>query len=291
MTKLIKPSVLLKQTWALYREKFVLLFSLMFFPCLLLELDPLLNNLDPAFSLNASILIIIASALLTTWAGIAVVLVLDNKKLTYREACRESWSKFWSLIWVAIISCFVVGGGFALFVLPGLIFAVYFMFAKLIAVLENKKGVTALARSREYVRGYFWAVTGRYALVVFVSLLVYSVLSAVVGLLIGGIVVSATAGFLITSFLTVVINTITFPLMVTAVYLVYHNLRSVRGEVVVLNAGKKFWPYLAVSATGWVWLFIFIFFLFTMFMTFLISFLTSSFVTEAIMSAPSTLPN
>jgi len=290
MATLIKPSVLLKNTWALYREKFVLLFSLLFFPCLLLELDPLLNNLDPGFSLNASILIVVAAGLLMTWAGIAAVLALDDKNLTYRRACQKSWPKFWSLVWVAIISSFVIGGGFALFLIPGLIFSVYFIFAKLVAILEDKKGLSAMMRSREYTRGYFWAIAGRYLLVVIVSLIVYVLLNSIFDFLINQLNLSSIVETLLGSATTVLLNALIFPLMITAMYLVYQNLREVKGKLVITNVNKHAWPYLIVSLLGWVWLFVFIFFLFTMFMTFLISFITSSFVTEAIMSATSTVP-
>jgi len=293
MSKLIKPSALLKNTWALYREKFALLFSLIFFPCLLLELDPLLNNIDPSFSIMTSGLIVLAAGLLMTWAGIAGVLVLadNNKSLKFSDACQKSWAKFWPLVWVAIIASFVIGGGFALFIIPGLIFSVYFIFAKLIAILENKKGLSALIYSREYLRGHFWAITGRYFLVVFVSLIVYSLLNAIFNFLVSQLNLSSLIETLISSFATVLINALTFPLMMTAMYLLYQNLREVKGELIVTEIDKKAWPYLIISLIGWVWLFVFIFFLATMFMTFLISFLTSSFVTEAIMSTPTTLPN
>lgn len=50
--------------------------------------------------------------------------------------------------------------GFLLFIIPGLIFLVWFSFAAIIAVIEGK-GVSAIKESKALVAGRFWPVAGR----------------------------------------------------------------------------------------------------------------------------------
>ena len=46
-------------------------------------------------------------------------------------------------------------------ILPGIAVAIWFSFAKIIAVIENEKTVASLQKSRELVRGRFFRILGR----------------------------------------------------------------------------------------------------------------------------------
>lgn len=63
---------------------------------------------------------------------------------------------------LASLLLFVVAlGGFFLFVIPAIIWSIWYGFAPLIALFENKTGWAAMERSKQIVKGRSWAVFGR----------------------------------------------------------------------------------------------------------------------------------
>jgi len=63
--------------------------------------------------------------------------------------CRTSYKK-------AIILGFLGTGGFLFLIIPGIIFLVWFIFAQFIIFAEDDRGMNAILKSKEYVRGK-WA--------------------------------------------------------------------------------------------------------------------------------------
>jgi hypothetical protein len=66
-----------------------------------------------------------------------------------------------SLIWVISLVFISVIGGFILFIIPGLIFAVYLAFAHYAVMIDNVRGIEALKKSWRTVSGRFWQVLAR----------------------------------------------------------------------------------------------------------------------------------
>lgn len=52
-----------------------------------------------------------------------------------------------------------------LFIIPGIIFAVYYGFSLWAAMLEGKPALEAISRSKELVKGRWWAILGRFIVV------------------------------------------------------------------------------------------------------------------------------
>lgn len=96
---------------------------------------------------------------------------------------KVSSKKFWSYLWVSIIGILVFIGGFVMLVIPALIFAVWFAFSQHALLLEGKHGWEAFKRSRELVKGHFWAVVLRYVFIALVCgafLIPFMLLDAIV---------------------------------------------------------------------------------------------------------------
>ena len=55
-----------------------------------------------------------------------------------------------------------------LFIIPGIIFAVYYSFSKYALVFEGYKSRSALKRSKELIKSYWWAVFGRQLFIVLI---------------------------------------------------------------------------------------------------------------------------
>lgn len=258
MTKLINLSGLARGTWSLYREKFSVLAGLMALPFVLFLVSPFLSQVFDFLYLPLSIVLGLIACLLMVWTGTAVIVVLRDRsdKLTVSEALARSKNKIWPVIWVAIILGFIVCGASMLFLIPGLVLAFYFLFAKLIVIVEKEQGMKALLKSREYLRGYFWPIVGRYLAIVVVSFAVYFILglaSSFLGQTFSS-ALGARAGTAILLVLQALVNIIIFPLMMIPAYLLYIDVKKVRGDVVVDLNSKQGLIYLAIGLAGWIFL-------------------------------------
>lgn len=77
---------------------------------------------------------------------------------------RVATKLFGPSVWIILLNMLAIAGGTVLFIVPGIILGVALMFANYILVVEDKRGMRALALSWGYVRGYWWAVVGRVVL-------------------------------------------------------------------------------------------------------------------------------
>ncbi|GAI05360.1 unnamed protein product [marine sediment metagenome] len=68
---------------------------------------------------------------------------------------------------VSLLTGLIVGLGFLLLIIPGIIFTIWFVFSTYTVICEDKKGFKALSRSKELVKGYWWPTAKRvFALVI-----------------------------------------------------------------------------------------------------------------------------
>jgi hypothetical protein len=262
--------------------KFGVLVGLMALPFVLFIISPLLAQTEDFLYLPFSLLLMVVAFVAMLWGGTAAVIVLRDREenLSIKEAYKRSQSKLWPVIWVAIIVCFIVGGASMLFIIPGLILAFYFLFAKIIVITEEETGLKALVKSREYLRGYFWPVVGRYLAIVIVSTLVLAIFNSV-----ASIVTQATSSFLnsvgreaLLLVLQTFINIVIFPLMIIPAYLLYDNVREVKSDLnFVPSTGLT---YLWIGLAGWVFLGVLIVLAIVVFTTAIGGFLLGAFATD-----------
>tara|TARA_B100000508_G_scaffold140255_1_gene140691 strand:- start:1860 stop:3521 length:1662 start_codon:yes stop_codon:yes gene_type:complete len=81
-----------------------------------------------------------------------------DRKVNLSESFAWVRGAIGSLIWVYILAALVSFGGFMLFIIPGIIISVYVYFSQYVLVVEGKRGMDALMRSRDLVRGHWWDV-------------------------------------------------------------------------------------------------------------------------------------
>jgi hypothetical protein len=99
--------------------------------------------------------------------GIFVVLPLTNAavihavarkylghNVTAAEAIQNGFQKIAPLVWTGILMVLAIMGGVVLFIVPGILFALWFGLAQHVVVLEGVSGVQALKRSKQLVRPY-----------------------------------------------------------------------------------------------------------------------------------------
>lgn len=131
-----------------------------------------------------------------------------DEQLAFGAALEKGKGLILSLAWIGLLTSFIIGGGFILLIIPGIIFMVWFFFAQFILVKEEVRGMGALLKSREYVRGEWFNVALR-------LLLVWAA-SALLG------TIPLAGPLLCIAF---------FPFVMIFHYLVYRDLREMKGDV------------------------------------------------------------
>lgn len=176
-------------------------------------------------------LLMVATLYLGLAVGYAMVRVVI-KSGAVKESISIGFKKAWSYFWIGLLLSAVILGGFVMGIVPGFIFSVWFMFAYFVLVDEDKKGMSALLRSREYIKGWSWAVFWNMILLLLVILGALIVASIPIGILSA---LSKSLGELINFTLQIVISI--FSLAFTAA--IYGHLVAARPELRSVPASEK----------------------------------------------------
>ncbi len=219
--KVISIGDLFRQSWGLYRGRIGILIKIMLLPVALLVGGDIFGSLNILSWLGGFLgfLGIITSFL----AGLTLIFAIQDN-LQFGESYRLALRRFWSYGWLTVLSGFVTLGGFVMLVIPGIIFSIWFIFAIYVFALEGEKGMSALLRSREYVRGYWRQVFGRQVVLILSAVAVILVLSFLGAALTGG---SKSGANLVINLFTLVIT----PFTTAYFYVLYQNLKSLKPEV------------------------------------------------------------
>jgi hypothetical protein len=233
---------LFSDTWNLFKARFLTLICLYLLPIVFMII--IAGVFAGAGYFFVSILPISKTALIAglillgigvgsiamSWGLAAFTSAAVDDQLKIREALSRGWPKARNFILVSSLFAFIVGGGFFLFLIPGVIFMIWFLFSQFIVVAEDERGMNALLKSKEYASGKWFDIFLR----VFILWLIYFGLSfiPVVG---------------------PILSIIFIPFMVLFIKLIYEDLRELRGGVVLLprSPGTKF-RWIGAGALGYI---------------------------------------
>lgn len=198
------------------RWKFFLILSVI--PSLFSFLGTLLGMNNSAMSAGLLFLFLLLQIVTGVLSYAAIIMGLDNPAMTdWMAGYKQAKSKFWTLVWVSILVSIVVGVGLILLVIPGIYLAIIFGFAPFVIILEGVRGWKAAERSRDLVKGHWWAVFGR--------LLVLQIIITVIVMVLGGIVGGLRSNILI-AIVSFILPTILWPFYFAYMYLVYKALKK-----------------------------------------------------------------
>lgn len=202
--KLISINELFRETLRIYRGKFLTLVGISAVPAILF--------LVAEFSGPAAIIFAVAGIAFSIASSVAIVLALAGDREII-AAYRDSAPYLLTYLWLSILSGLIIFGGFVLFLAPGFIFSIWFIFGVYVLVLENKTGIRALFLSKEYVKGYWWHILGR-LVALFAVVLIPSLFLAM--------------GAPVSSFVNAFIGIFFGPFMAAYLYLLYKNLKQMK---------------------------------------------------------------
>ncbi len=242
---------LLKRTFSVYKARLGTFVGIMIIPLIA-------GLLVFGISLFASILFIFISGLavsllsiilrlavmfLNFWVQISLIFAIRDRKekIGIIESFRRSWHKIISFAWVSFLASFIITGGSMLFIIPGIIFGIWFTFSTYVLISEDLKGMNALFRSKQLVAGYWWKVLWRFfVLGVIVFAIFIPVILVYVPLVAGGLAISTGPAvlarfailliipLLVSLFITLVIT----PFMAVFNFLLYEDLKRQKAQVV-----------------------------------------------------------
>ncbi|HAT04080.1 MAG TPA: hypothetical protein DCS29_04945 [Candidatus Magasanikbacteria bacterium] len=98
---------------------------------------------------------------------------------------KQSLSLLWPAVLVSLISGLAIFGGFLLLVIPGIIFAIWFIFSIHALLLDNKLGTDALRFSKQLVAGRWGSVFWRLAAVSILLAILIGILQWIIKMIFG----------------------------------------------------------------------------------------------------------
>lgn len=242
--ELPKARQILNEAWVIYRNRFKTLVAITLIPTAGYLLFILLGIIVTAVSVGVlkestvsiqpwiiagiifSIVVIITLVYFYVWATVAQLYAIKDQAegIGWKEAYKRSRPKINPFFSTGLLSGLAVLGGFILFIIPGVIFALWFSQSPYVVVEEGLSNTSALKRSKYYVQGRWSQIFGKLFYMGAITLLLYIALAIVLAILasIFGLRPENT------SWISNVFSVIWTPLVTVYGYLLYKYARATR---------------------------------------------------------------
>ncbi len=240
--KIIKSLDLIKESWTIYQNNLLKFIEVIVYG--LIGVVPLLIVLFLFFAYGATGLINSASIITNFILGsvgvifffigvylaivyslqakVAALLLLKNNFTPAKDnfaAAKPYINKFLGVSLLTIV--LVIAWGFV-FIVPALIFAIYYCFATYVVVLEDKRPFSAVERSYDLTHGYWWPVFGRLVLIFILGIALYLLASWPLSKM-----VKDSAPYTIYGTIINILWAVLSPYFVIYLYKIYESLKKV----------------------------------------------------------------
>ncbi len=233
-------SEIISESFQLYVKNwrnFVPYMLVIFLPTLILSLvgvfSSYLEVFVPATGLISSTIIIVlyaASFVITIWATIALIRSLNaslsDQTLEWKENFKVSNHLILPVIITSIMVGLIVLGGSLLFVIPGIIFSIWYSFATYPVILDNIKGLEALGISKSLVVGRWAQIAWRIIVIGFIFALISILLSSLTNFVVGLIPMVNFLKSALSSLLGSLVSTILVPLSTAGSLILYYSAKA-----------------------------------------------------------------
>jgi len=106
-----------------------------------------------------------------------------KKEMNFKETLLGGKKYFWKFFWFSVVEFIFLAGLFLLFIVPGIIFAVFWVFAGFVLIGENKGILKSLKESHRIIKDRWWMTLGYLFLFGLIMLLVSIAFSIVGGII------------------------------------------------------------------------------------------------------------
>ena len=235
--KLISFGTLFNETWNVYLSRFKTLISIAILPAFIFFLGISGIGLGGILATTVGYLFIVAGVIFYLFSALALIYAI-KEGVGFTASYRLAVNKIFAYLWINILSLLIVLGGFLMGIIPGFVFSIWFVFAGYIFVSEGQKGMSALLKSKEYARGYWWPVFWR-------CFLLGLVLTGVsIAIVLPAAFIDKTVGDIVNSIIEVFLT----PFVVLYTYLLYRKLAELKPEIatVAVTAKKGFFVFASI---------------------------------------------
>ncbi len=131
------------------------------------------NDIDTLINMGFSLAIPVF--FLCIWNYAAVIALIMDENLRFSTALKKGWQYFLPFCWVCLLLAAVFAIGFSFFIIPVILFFIWFIFSPFILFDKQVSGIDALIISREYVRGYGFNIFIKLSAILCLSCLVLAI--------------------------------------------------------------------------------------------------------------------
>ncbi len=178
---ILSASDLFRKSWGLYRQNFWLFTGYAAWLILPLAAFLILSTAPKHWLITVIVLLAsLGELFIAIWIVATVILttaqLVENKPVDAEQTSRKAMLSIKNLLATSFLQFLITLGGLILFIIPGLIFSIWYGLSQTVAVLTNKRPIEALAHSKSLVLGRFFPVAWRIISVPLVVGLSYSIL-------------------------------------------------------------------------------------------------------------------
>lgn len=194
--ELPEMSVLFKESWVLLKERFFVMLGVSVVPVLIAILGsmifvggaiglvalrsklPFMGGDGGAMgtvivAILVGLLVLAAMLYLTGGVQASLIKAVSNPvKIGVLDSYKQGFKRAWAMAWAIILLGLIMALGFVLLIIPGIIFAIWFMFTYIVLVNEGLSASESLKRSKALVKGRFWPVLLRMVIVIGILIIV-----------------------------------------------------------------------------------------------------------------------
>jgi hypothetical protein len=230
-----KSRQILKESWAIYKNRFNTLITITLIPTAIYLLLILiiggnqssgqtrlsgLGTIGIILGIIAAILIIY----LYIWGSVSTLYAIKDQSLNWKNSYLQSQHKIGAYFLTALLFGLAVAGGFILLIVPGIIFGLWFSQSPYVVVEEGLTNSAALKRSKYYVKGRIGQIFGKLFYVGIVTLGLFILLSMILAIIASIIGIKYTD----ISWINSIFSLIWTPLVTVYGYQVYKYCKSTR---------------------------------------------------------------
>lgn len=183
-------------------------------------------------------MLLIMAASLWLQAGTLIIVKDRAEKIGLGAALRQANHCVIPLTLTILILLPILFLGWTFFAIPGIIFSIWFLFTSYIVITENKKGIDAIAKSREYVRGYFGKILILELIAGFAMVFIMAIFESISKNLPSG------------NLIYFAISVLMAPLSLIYTYLIFEHLKKIKGDTVVMPTEKQKNVYKVFAGIG-----------------------------------------
>jgi hypothetical protein len=190
---------ILKESWAIYKNRYKTLIGINLIPALSVIVLGLifgifavvgkistthLSGFKEAALILLGLIALLVIIYICVWATVAQLYAIKDQteRIGWQEAFKRSKGKIWVFFGTGLLSGLAILGGFILFIIPGIIFGLWFSQSPYIVIEEGLAGSAALKRSKFYVKGRIGQIFGKLFYIGFVTVALYVALGIVLAI-------------------------------------------------------------------------------------------------------------